>query len=175
MTVYLIADVFMSGNLTAFTLVACFDLVVVGSLVLFSLLGCVEVNEMLRSHTSHIMRARHTLWNPEAKIVGMAEAEVTEFLITQKGAVNPDTLRLHGHLIEKIFSADTLQTIFGYEVTSANVAQLVVAIGCALASAFFSVSKAHQYGELTAKAASFVRVVATVQRTHAAPAAFLGY
>merc|ERR1719473_2667434 len=80
MSAYLIADVFMAGHLTAFTIVSVFDLTVVGLLVVISLLGCVEVNEMLRSHGEVMLRARHTLWCPEAKVVGMAEAEVTEFL-----------------------------------------------------------------------------------------------
>lgn len=183
MTVYLVADVFISGQITAFTFVCVNDLVTVGALLVVSLLGCVEVNEMLRSHSSTILRARHTLWCPEEKVIGTAETEVSEFL---ESAGRPaaqgaeEALRLHAHLVEKIFTADTLQTIFGYEVTSTNVAQLLVAILCGIGSAGFSLNKAHQYGQLTAHeaaaqtAARFVQVVAHVQRVPAAPGGFLG-
>jgi len=176
MSAYLIVDMFMAGHLTAFTIVSFFDLTVVGALVLISLLGCVEVNEMLRSHGEVMLRARHTLWCPEAKVVGMAEAEVSEFLSSDKAApgssVNQEALRLHAHLVEKVQHADTLQTLFGYEVTSDNVSQLLVAILCGLGSAVFSIQKAHQFHSQTAAAAvSLARVVAHKVTTAAVPAA----
>jgi len=175
MSAYLIADVFMAGHLTAFTIVSFFDLTVVGALVVISLLGCVEVNEMLRSHGEVMLRARHTLWCPEAKVVGMAEAEVSEFLSSDTKApgssVNQEALRLHAHLVEKVQHADTLQTLFGYEITSDNVAQLLVAILCGLGSAVFSIQKAHQYHSAVPGAAvSLARVVAHKVTTAAVPA-----
>jgi len=75
-------------------------------------------------------------------------AQVSEFLSSDKESpgvnVNQEALRLHAHLVEKVQHADTLQTLFGYEITSDNVAQLLVAILCGLGSAVFSVQKAHQ-------------------------------
>jgi hypothetical protein len=180
MTIYLIADMFVSEKITAFTFVCTNDLVIVGALLIITLLGCVEVNEMLRSHTEVLLRARHTLWCPEAKVIGMDDEEVEEFLEgDEKSSFHAEALRLHAHLVDKIGTADTLQTIFGYEVTMTNVSQLVCAILCGIASAFFSLSKAHQYGELTAAnagaraAASFVRVVANIQKGRAIPGGFL--
>ena len=55
-----------------------------------------------------------------------------------------DSQRLQTHLIEKIQDHDTLQTIFGFEVTMDNIGQLVVAIGCGIASAFFSIQRKQQ-------------------------------
>jgi len=180
MTIYLIADFFVSERITAFTFVCTNDLVIVGALLIVTLMGCVEVNEMLRSHTSTLLRARHTLWVPEAKVIGMDDDEVEEFLDDEgKLSFHSEALRLHAHLVEKIATADTLQTIFGFEVTSTNVAQLLATIACGVASAFFSLSKAHQYGELTAAkaagkvATSFVHVVAHMQGGRAIPGGFL--
>lgn len=186
MSLYMVMDVVLSGHVTAFTPVCFFDLVVVGFLVLISLLGCVEVNELLRSHTSTILRARHTLWTPDTKTVGMAEAEVAEFMVEDGSPVvgaptrvNPDAVRLHAHLIEKVHYADTLQTIFGYEVTSTNVAQLLVAIMCGIASAVFSINKAHNTTRALETAAAggvaLVQVVGHVVRVHAIPGGFLAH
>jgi hypothetical protein len=185
MCLYLIIDIFITGKLTAFTVVASFDVTVVGAMVLYSLLGCVKVNQMLRAHTHTFLRARHSLWCPEAKVLGMEENEVMELLdmdhvhgITA-GAEGPekDAERLHTHLIEKVEHADTLQTLFGYEVTIDNVGQLLVAIACALASAFFSVQRAQQQHAATIKAAAPVvsflaRVVAEGQHHDAKPFLF---
>merc|ERR1719321_923531 len=116
MCLYLVIDILISKQLTAFTVVASFDVIVVGSMVLYSLLGCVRVNQLLRAHTHTFLRARHSLWCPEAKVLGMEENEVTELLdmdhvhgITA-GAEGPekDAERLHTHLIEKVEHADTL-------------------------------------------------------------------
>merc|ERR1719453_713217 len=145
MSIYLIADVMLSGAPTAFTAVAFVDLLVIGSMVLSSLLSCVQVNELLRSHTHTFLRARHSLWCPESKVLGMADNEIGELLDVDDSvamaAFSPgasvglkDSQRLHSHLIEKIEHSDTLQTIFGVEVTMDNIGQLVVAIGCGIGS-----------------------------------------
>merc|ERR1719171_778540 len=80
MSLYLILDMIIAGKPTAFTLVAFFDLLVIGSMVLFSLFSCVQVNELLRSHTHTFLRARHSLWCPESKVLGMADSEIDEIL-----------------------------------------------------------------------------------------------
>jgi hypothetical protein len=182
MCLYLVIDIFISGQLTAFTMVACFDVVVVGAMVLYSLLGCVKVNQMLRAHTRIFLRARHSLWCPEAKILGMEENEVKELLdmghavalTATADGLEKDAERLHTHLIEKVEHADTLQTLFGYEVTLDNVIQLLIAIACALGSAFFSVQRAQQ--QMTYRvppAVSLVaRVIAEVQHHEAQPFIF---
>jgi hypothetical protein len=152
MSLYLIVDVILSGKPTAFTLVALVDLLVIGSMVLSSLMSCVQVNELLRSHTHTFLRARHSLWCPESKVLGMADNEIAEILDVGDdvalAAFSPgassglkDSQRLHSHLIEKIEHSDTLQTIFGVEVTMDNIGQLVVAIGCAIGSAVFSIQR----------------------------------
>merc|ERR1719316_785813 len=144
MSTYLIPDVILAGKPTAFTVVAIFDLVVIGALVLSSLLGCVQVSDLLRSHVHTFLRARHALWCPESKVMGMADNEITELLDVDDSVAlasfsgNADTAmkdsqRLQTHLIEKIQDHDTLQTIFGFEVTMDNIGQLVVAIGCGIA------------------------------------------
>merc|ERR1719463_541360 len=71
MSLYLIVDVILSGKPTAFTVVCTNDLVIVGALLIVPLMGCVEVNEMLRSHVHTFLRARHALWCPESKVMGM--------------------------------------------------------------------------------------------------------
>jgi len=155
MSLYLVVDVILAGKPTAFTVVAIFDLVVIGALVLSSLLGCVQVNDLLRSHVHTFLRARHALWCPESKVMGMADNEITELLDVDDSVAlasfsgNADTAmkdsqRLQTHLIEKIQDHDTLQTIFGFEVTMDNIGQLVVAIGCGIASAFFSIQRKQQ-------------------------------
>merc|ERR1719379_894590 len=155
MSLYLIVDVILSGRPTAFTAVALFDLVVIGSMVLSSLLSCVQVNELLRSHTHTFLRARHSLWCPESKVLGMADNEIGELLdvddAVAMAAFSPgasvglkDSQRLHSHLIEKIEHSDTLQTIFGVEVTMDNIGQLVVAIGCGIGSAVFSIKRSQE-------------------------------
>merc|ERR1719235_2778593 len=152
MSLYLIVDVVLSGKPTAFTVVALFDLVVIGAMVLSSLFSCVQVNELLRSHTHTFLRARHSLWCPESKVLGMADNEIAEILDVDDdvalAAFSPgassslkDSQRLHSHLIEKIEHSDTLQTVYGVEVTMDNIGQLVVAIGCAIASAVFSIQR----------------------------------
>merc|ERR1719453_3027394 len=80
MSLYLVVDVILAGKPTAFTAVAIFDLVVIGALVLSSLLGCVQVNDLLRSHVHTFLRARHALWCPESKVLGMADNEIAEIL-----------------------------------------------------------------------------------------------
>merc|ERR1719235_3066964 len=155
MSMYLIVDVILSGKPTAFTVVALFDLLVIGSMVLSSLLSCVQVNELLRSHTHTFLRARHSLWCPESKVLGMADNEIEELLDVDDdvalAAFSPgasvglkDSQRLHSHLIEKIEHSDTLQTIFGVEVTMDNIGQLVVAIGCGIGSAVFSIQRSQE-------------------------------
>jgi hypothetical protein len=155
MSLYLIVDVVLSGRPTAFTAVALFDLVIIGSMVLSSLFSCVQVNELLRSHTHTFLRARHSLWCPESKVLGMADNEIGELLdvddAVAMAAFSPgasaglkDSQRLHTHLIEKIEHSDTLQTIFGVEVTMDNIGQLVVAIGCGIGSATFSIKRAQK-------------------------------
>merc|ERR1719498_1491745 len=62
-----------------------------------------------------------------------------------------DSQRLHSHLIEKIEHADTLQTIFGVEVTMDNISQLVVAIGCGIASAVFSIQRSQEKLKINAR------------------------
>merc|ERR550514_1507031 len=152
---YLIVDVILTGKPTAFTAVALFDLLVIGSMVLSSLFCCVQVNELLRSHTHTFLRARHSLWCPESKVLGMADNEIAEILDVHDdvalAAFSPgasssikDSQRLHSHLIEKIEHSDTLQTIFGVEVTMDNISQLVVAIGCGIASAVFSIQRSQE-------------------------------
>merc|ERR1719326_2314323 len=153
MSAYLVLDMIITGKPTAFTVVALFDLVVIGAMVLSSLLSCVQVNELLRSHTHTFLRARHSLWCPESKVLGMADNEISEILDVDDdvalAAFSPgastslkDSQRLHSHLIEKIEHSDTLQTIFGVEVTMDNIGQLVVAIGCGIGSAVFSIQRA---------------------------------
>merc|ERR1719460_2504484 len=155
MSMYLIVDVVLSGKPTAFTAVALVDLLVIGSMVLSSLLSCVQVNELLRSHTHTFLRARHSLWCPESKVLGMADNEISEILdVDDAVALSAfsaganleikDSQRLHSHLIEKIEHSDTLQTIFGVEVTMDNIGQLVVAIGCAIGSAVFSIQRSQE-------------------------------
>merc|ERR1719174_3681954 len=152
MSMYLIVDVVLSGKPTAFTVVALFDLLIIGFMVMSSLLSCVQVNELLRCHTHTFLRARHSLWCPESKVLGMADNEIAEILDVGDdvalAAFSPgasssikDSQRLHSHLIEKIEHSDTLQTIFGVEVTMDNIGQLVVAIGCAIGSAVFSIQR----------------------------------
>merc|ERR1719443_2670317 len=147
---------------TAFTVVALFDLLVIGSMVLSSLFSCVQVNELLRSHTHTFLRARHSLWCPESKVLGMADNEIGELLdvddAVAMAAFSPgasvglkDSQRLHSHLIEKIEHSDTLQTIFGVEVTMDNIGQLVVAIGCGIGSAVFSIQRAEEKLKVNAK------------------------
>jgi len=171
MSMYLIVDVILSGKPTAFTVVALFDLLVIGSMVLSSLLSCVQVNELLRSHTHTFLRARHSLWCPESKVLGMADNEIAEILDVDDdvalAAFSPgassslkDSQRLHSHLIEKIEHSDTLQTIFGVEVTMDNIGQLVVAIGCGIASAVFSIQRSQEKLKINAKR--------HVQKAHAA-------
>merc|ERR1719235_1698912 len=166
MSMYLIVDVILSGKPTAFTVVALFDLLVIGSMVLSSLLSCVQVNELLRSHTHTFLRARHSLWCPESKVLGMADNEIAEILDVDDdvalAAFSPgassslkDSQRLHSHLIEKIEHSDTLQTIFTVEVTMDNIGQLVVAIGCGIGSATFSIKRAQK--KLTKNARKHVR------------------
>merc|ERR1719281_468074 len=97
------------------------------------LLTCVEVNSMLQSHESTLIRARQQIWAPESKRIGLSLAEQSEF-----AAEAPDedeehqreVLRLHNHLIEKVRHADTLQKLFGVEVTMDNVIQFLVAVLC---------------------------------------------
>jgi hypothetical protein len=162
MSMYLILDVILSGKPTAFTAVAFVDLLVIGCWVLSSLLSCVQVNELLRSHTHTFLRARHSLWCPESKVLGMADNEISEILDVGDdvalAAFSPgastglkDSQRLHSHLIEKIEHSDTLQTIFGVEVTMDNIGQLVVAIGCGIASAVFSIQRSQQKLESNAR------------------------
>merc|ERR550514_854402 len=159
---YLIVDVILTGKPTAFTAVALFDLLVIGSMVLSSLFCCVQVNELLRSHTHTFLRARHSLWCPESKVLGMADNEIAEILDVHDdvalAAFSPgastsikDSQRLHTHLIEKIEHSDTLQTVFGVEVTMDNIGQLVVAIGCGLGSAVFSIQRAEEKLKSNAK------------------------
>jgi hypothetical protein len=166
MCLYLIVDVILSGRPTAFTAVALFDLVIIGSMVLSSLFSCVQVNELLRSHTHTFLRARHSLWCPESKVLGMADNEIGELLDVDDSvamaAFSPgasvglkDSQRLHSHLIEKIEHSDTLQTIFGVEVTMDNIGQLVVAIGCGIGSAVFSIQRAQR--KLKSSATKHVR------------------
>merc|ERR1719326_2831688 len=153
MSAYLVLDMIITGKPTAFTVVALFDLVVIGAMVLSSLLSCVQVNELLRSHTHTFLRARHSLWCPESKVLGMADSEIDEILDVHDdvalAAFSPgassslkDSQRLHSHLIESISYSDTLQTVYGVEVTIDNIGQLVVAIGCGIASAVFSIQRA---------------------------------
>merc|ERR1719353_2785469 len=155
MSMYLIVDVILSGKPTAFTAVALFDLLIIGFMVMSSLLSCVQVNELLRCHTHTFLRARHSLWCPESKVLGMADNEISEILDVDDdvalAAFSPgastslkDSQRLHSHLIEKIEHSDTLQTIFGVEVTIDNIGQLVVAIGCGIASAVFSIKRSQE-------------------------------
>jgi len=174
MTFYLIVDVILSGKPTAFTAVALFDLLIIGGMVMSSLLSCVQVNELLRSHTHTFLRARHSLWCPESKVLGMADNEIGELLdvddAVAMAAFSPgasvelkDSQRLHTHLIEKIEHSDTLQTIFGVEVTTDNIGQLVVAIGCGIGSAVFSIKRAQE--ELGANASKRVRQAASAARS----------
>merc|ERR1719178_258319 len=108
MSTYLIIDVILTGRPTAFTVVALFDLLVIGSMVLLSLLGCVQVNELLRSHTHTFLRARHSLWCPESKVLGMADNEISDvhddvaLAAFTPGASQgiKDSQRLHSHLTE---------------------------------------------------------------------------
>lgn len=155
MSMYLIVDVILSGKPTAFTAVALFDLLIIGFMVMSSLLSCVQVNELLRCHTHTFLRARHSLWCPESKVLGMADNEIGELLdvddAVAMAAFSPgasvglkDSQRLHSHLIEKIEHSDTLQTIFGVEVTMDNIGQLVVAIGCGIGSAVFSIKRSQE-------------------------------
>merc|ERR1719460_3518869 len=162
MSLYLVVDVLLAGKPTAFTAVALFDLLVIGGMVMSSLLSCVQVNELLRSHTHSFLRARHALWCPESKVLGMADNEIGELLDVDDAvalsAFSPgasvglkDSQRLHSHLIEKIEHSDTLQTIFGVEVTMDNIGQLVVAIGCGIASAVFSIQRSKEKLETNAR------------------------
>merc|ERR1719453_1346187 len=174
MSLYLIVDVVLSGKPTAFTAVALFDLLVIGGMVLSSLMSCVQVNELLRSHTHTFLRARHSLWCPESKVLGMADNEIAEILDVGDdvalAAFSPgastglkDSQRLHSHLIEKIEHSDTLQTIFGVEVTMDNIGQLVVAIGCGIASAVFSIQRSQE--KLRTHARRHARKAAEAART----------
>merc|ERR1719326_810643 len=162
MCLYLIVDMILTGKPTAFTAVALFDLLIIGSLVLSSLLSCVQVNELLRSHTHTFLRARHSLWCPESKVLGMADNEIGELLDVDDSVAMAsfsagadvalkDSQRLHTHLIEKIEHSDTLQTIFGVEVTMDNIGQLVVAIGCGIGSAVFSIQRSKEKLETNAR------------------------
>merc|ERR1719460_68214 len=162
MSLYLVVDVLLAGKPTAFTAVAIFDLLVIGGMVMSSLLSCVQVNELLRSHTHSFLRARHALWCPESKVLGMADNEIGELLdVDDAVALSAfsaganleikDSQRLHSHLIEKIEHSDTLQTIFGVEVTMDNIGQLVVAIGCGIASAVFSIQRSQEKLKINAR------------------------
>lgn len=129
---YCIIELFLAGGVTAFTAVSVFDLTFLSALVMLVLLTCVEVNSMLQSHESTILRARQQIWSPESKRIGLSLEEQQEFV--EEGQDDEEhqreVLRLHNHLIEKVRHADTLQKLFGVEVTMDNVIQFIVAVLC---------------------------------------------
>lgn len=137
---YSILELFVAGGVTAFTAVVLFDLTAIGAMVMLGTLSCVQVNNMLSSHQSTLLRSRMNIWSPESKIVGLSVDEQLEFVTHDEATTleelesQENTLRLHNHLILKIRTADNLQKLFGIEVTTDNVIQLAAAIGCGIAA-----------------------------------------
>lgn len=137
---YSILELFVAGGVTAFTAVVLFDLTVIGAMVMLGTFSCVQVNNMLSSHQSALLRSRMHIWSPESKVIGLSIAEQLEFCAQDHATTleelesQENTFRLHNHLILKVRTADNLQKLFGIEVTTDNVIQLAAAIGCGIAA-----------------------------------------
>jgi len=166
---YSIVDFLLVEGVSGFTLVCIFDIALVGALVLRTLLNCVNVNDMLCSHQVAFRTARHSIFVPQSKIISLTDAEVLEFYEgnhDRKSARERDALRLLGHLIDRVSKADTLQTIFGLEVTSSNVMQLVVALLSGMLCAFSSVRSEMNIEKVTADIASGAANMFLAVRAH---------
>merc|ERR1719453_1649763 len=125
------------------------------------MLRMLSVNDILADHGQLLLQARHYLLLPQASLMSLSDAEVKSAMEDDDGEGESSILRtipkssilaadFLTHLNEVIRYDDFIQTLFGVEVTSFNVAQVVLAMITGLGSAFGSLYVLYksQHGEL---------------------------
>lgn len=171
MTLQCLYDLYLAGTLassqvamavTSFQVQAVVDIVLIGYLVCVAMLRMLAVNDILADQGQLLLQARHYLLLPQASLMSLSEAEVKSAMEADDGQGESSILRtipkssilaadFLTHLNEVIRYDDFIQSLFGVEVTSFNVAQVVLAMITGLGSAFggLYVLYKERHGELT--------------------------
>lgn len=171
MTLQCLYDLYLAGTLesgevamavTSFQVQAVMDIVLIGYLVCVAMLRMLSVNDILADHGQLLLQARHYLLLPQASLMSLSDAEVKSAMEDDDGEGESSILQkipkssvlaadFLTHLNEVIRYDDFIQSLFGVEVTSFNVAQVVLAMITGLGSAFggLYVLYKEQHGELT--------------------------
>jgi hypothetical protein len=131
-------------ELSSFQVLSICDLLLLGYISIKALWTYVEINNIMRSQADILIQARHSILNPETKLMDMTDDELEranfQKPVSGKGVViiEPTALaaaEFLSHLSEVIRIDDYVQTMFDVEVTAFNVAQAVLGLITGLGSA----------------------------------------
>jgi len=135
-----------SARLTSFQVLSIIDMLLLGILTLKALWSYVEINAIMREQADILIQARHSILNPESRLMDMTDEELHVASGRQaRKSTKPESTPLDpqalssaeflSHLSEIIRVDDYVQTMFGVEVTAFNVAQMVLGLIAGLGSA----------------------------------------